>query len=185
MPEKRNITTLAHEWAAERLRAGDLAIDATCGNGHDTLFLAKSVGENGRVAAFDIQPEAIESARKRIEKSGLENVDFFLLGHEKMLSVLGEKWLGNVSAVFFNLGYLPRSDKSITTHGDTTLRALEAARKMLAHGGIISIAVYTKHLGGFEESARIRDFAEHAGAQEIRRFGAHNPETPWLVRLAF
>ncbi len=39
-------------------------IDATCGNGFDTLFLCRTAGENGHVKAFDIQEQAIERTRK-------------------------------------------------------------------------------------------------------------------------
>lgn len=37
---------------------GDIVVDATMGNGHDTQFLAELVGENGHVYAFDIQESA-------------------------------------------------------------------------------------------------------------------------------
>lgn len=38
---------------------GDTVIDATAGNGHDTVFLAQLVGRQGRVWAFDVQSSAL------------------------------------------------------------------------------------------------------------------------------
>lgn len=182
----QNITQLAHAWARESLRAGDWAIDATCGNGHDTLFLAETVGATGRVAAFDVQESAIAATRARLENAACRHVDFFQTGHENMLTALDATWHQHVAAVFFNLGYLPRSDHSITTHGETTLRALDAARELIAPNGLISLAIYTKHTGGFEESACVNSWLENVPAGvEIRRHGAHNPETPWLVQIRF
>ena len=58
-------TDLAHTILREAIRPGDTVIDATAGNGHDTVFLAEIVGSNGRVLAFDIQASAIEAARTR------------------------------------------------------------------------------------------------------------------------
>lgn len=46
------------------VREGDTVVDATCGNGHDTLALVKLVaGESarGRVYGMDIQGDALQS----------------------------------------------------------------------------------------------------------------------------
>lgn len=185
MDSQQNIVVLSHEWVRARLKLGARAIDATAGNGNDTLFLAQCVGDNGRVAAFDIQESAIEATRHRLAEAGCHNVKTFLLSHEKMADALGAEWCGATQAILFNLGYLPRSDHATTTLATTTIRALAAAATMLAPGGILSIAVYTKHPGGFEESAAVEKWLAHCGAKKILRHGHHNPATPWLAAAIF
>ncbi|MBE6400572.1 MAG: methyltransferase domain-containing protein [Verrucomicrobia bacterium] len=184
---KTNLVRFAHDFARERLktRNGFFAVDATAGNGHDTLFLAQLAGENGRVAAFDVQPEAIEATRERLQKNNAPaNVDLFLCGHENMAERLPENWRGNVHAVFFNLGYLPRSTRQIKTHAETTLRALDCAWNLLAPGGFISLAVYTRHEGGFDESARVSEWLERLRSRaEIFSLGEHNPVEPWWAGI--
>jgi len=186
---KQNLSVLAHDFARERLGENfdGLAIDATAGNGHDTLFLARLAGMRGRIAAFDVQPQAIAATRKKLEENGLgERVDLYLLGHESMAETLGEIWLGRVRAVFFNLGYLPKSDHAIKTSSATTIPALEAALSLLAPDGFISLTVYTRHAGGFEESAAVAEWLEKLrsrGNAKIFLCGKHNPVEPWWTGI--
>lgn len=184
---KINLVSRAHDFARERLSGISriFAVDATAGNGHDTAFLAELAGTKGKVAAFDVQPGAIEATRTRLAKNGLGgNVELFLCGHEKMAKTLGAEWHGNVNAVFFNLGYLPKGNHAITTLPETTLRALDAAWEMLAAGGFISLTVYTQHAGGFEESARVAGWLEKMRSRaEILTCGAHNPVEPWWAGI--
>ncbi|MCI0666795.1 MAG: methyltransferase domain-containing protein, partial [Methylococcaceae bacterium] len=70
----------AQQIIAAVLRPGDIAIDATLGNGLDTLFLARGVGPEGIVYGFDIQPEAIEITRNNLRGAGLENRTRLVLG---------------------------------------------------------------------------------------------------------
>lgn len=184
---KINLVGLAHDFARERLQGTDaiFAVDATAGNGYDTDFLAELAGERGRVAAFDVQAEAIAATRERLTKSGrISNVELFLCGHEKMADVLGSEWHGRVKAVFFNLGYLPKSSHAITTQAKTTLCALDAAWNLLAPGGFISLTVYTRHPGGFEESAQVANRLEAMRSRaEIVLCGGHNPVEPWWAGI--
>lgn len=131
---------------------GDIAIDATVGNGHDTVFLAKLVGEAGKVYGFDIQAEAIEVTKKRlIEEDLAERVALFQLGHENAETVIPLEDHGNVATAIFNLGYLPKGDKTIITKPKTTISAVEQMLKMLKVGGIVVLVVYHGHDGGAEE----------------------------------
>ena len=50
--------------------------------------------------------------------------------------------------VAFNLGYLPGGDKTVITKSETTLLGMEAATRIVAAGGVISIMVYVGHPGG-------------------------------------
>ena len=136
---------------------GDLAIDATAGNGRDVAFLAEHVGSSGMVYAFDLQKDAIEATRKLLSEKELENVELHQCGHERMDERLPLEILGQVTAVTFNLGYLPGGDKSIVTQTPTTLLALRAAIDMLRPGGLLAVVAYRGHPGGSEECDAVRD----------------------------
>ena len=148
---------LAHFFLKERVRSGDLVVDATCGNGQDTLLLAELAGEAGRVLAFDIQEPAIERTRDRLVAAGLEKrVELILAGHEQMSGFLTEP----AKVFVFNLGYLPSGGDRIKTAAASTLSALEQARNLLQPSGMILISVYTGHEGGPEEWEAVKGWCE-------------------------
>ncbi len=150
----------AHAALTQIIQSGDFVIDATVGNGHDTLFLAQCVGENGKVYGFDIQQAALDEAYCRLDDAGLsQRVSLYHVGHEAMAIVLPESLRGRVKAVMFNLGYLPRGDKQRTTEISTTLAALEQSREMLMPGAAISVLAYTGHPGGREEAEAVKAWA--------------------------
>lgn len=140
------LTQTAKLFLASCLKEGDVVVDATLGNGMDTLFLREQVGDSGKVYAFDIQPLAMERSRKRLPKQMQSNVEWILDTHAKMKDYVHEK----VQAVIFNLGYLPESDHMIKTHWGTTRIALEQALHLLLSGGLIVISAYIGHDGGEE-----------------------------------
>ncbi len=138
----------------QHLREGDVAADFTMGNGYDTLFLSKTVGEKGRVFAFDIQQTALESTKKRLTENGApENYTLICDSHHKAKEYIDCK----IKAGMFNLGYLPGGDKSVTTKRETTLEAVQAAIDLLAPDGILLIAVYPGHEEGEIEGELINE----------------------------
>lgn len=160
------LTELAHQQISPLIKAGSIAIDATVGNGFDTLFLAESVGRDGRVYGFDVQPLAIELATLILTtRKCADRCQLFEVGHESMVAHLPESSVGKVAVVMFNLGYLPHGDKSITTQPLTTLAALEQAFKFLKPGGILSILSYRGHPGGLEEFRQIQQWLNSMQAQ--------------------
>ncbi|MDG0808311.1 tRNA (mnm(5)s(2)U34)-methyltransferase [Cohnella rhizosphaerae] len=165
-----SVLTMAQRLAAERIAPGATVVDATAGGGVDTLFLARTVGPGGRVYAFDVQEAALARTKKRLleaaEADGgaalaLGEVTLLHAGHEEMAAHVPAEAHGRVGAVMFNLGYLPRgADASavagpIITKPDTTLTALDAAIRLLAPGGIATIAVYPGHEGGQDEATAV------------------------------
>lgn len=155
-----SLVARAHEALQNLIAAGDSVIDATVGNGHDTLFLARAVGEGGTVYGFDIQEAALDTAYKRLQDEGLAlRGSLYHAGHEAMALALPESVRGRIKAVMFNLGYLPGGDKARTTAINTTLAALEQAREMLTPGGAISVLAYTGHPGGREEAEAVKAWA--------------------------
>ncbi len=151
-------TELAWMTLREVIREGDLVIDATAGNGHDTVFLAEAVGDGGRVLALDVQESAIRSARKRVGDAGLEaRVGFHLTSHARMAEHAGE---GLVSAVMFNLGYQPGEDHEVTTEAGETIAALDAAAELLRPGGALSVICYPGHAAGKTEAEAVEQWME-------------------------
>lgn len=178
-------TALAHRLVQEVLRPGDGAIDATAGNGHDTVFLAERVGDAGKVLAFDVQAEAIAAARARVEAAGFTGrVEFFEASHA---SIPRHAAPGSVAAVMFNLGYFPGGDHAVITRTGETLAALEAALVVLKPGGILTVVCYPGHPGGDEESMAVTAWGEGLEAGEfdvgiVRRTDTLRP-SPFLISV--
>ncbi|MDO5301003.1 MAG: class I SAM-dependent methyltransferase [Tissierellia bacterium] len=128
-----------------------IAVDATVGNGHDTLALARKMKY---VYGFDIQREALKATQRRLEEAGLNNVNLILDSHGEMARYVPQ----GVDLVVFNLGYLPGSNKKIITRGETTVAGLEAGLGLLNRGGILTVCVYRGHPGAGEEEAMVDEF---------------------------
>ncbi len=145
----------------DRLRPGDAVVDATAGNGHDTLFLGGQVLPGGHVFAFDVQAAALDATRRRLLENGVAEANFSLFhaGHETLAEHLPEALRGGLAAVMFNLGYLPGSDKQCITRTETTLEAVARALEWLRPGGLLTVAVYPGHEGGAEEARKIAEWA--------------------------
>lgn len=163
----RPLTELAQEAVRQVLRAGELAIDATAGNGHDTHFLARQVGAEGRVITFDIQPDAIEKTRRRLADAGLTNVDLIHDDHSRMTDYVPAERRGQVGAVMMNLGYLPGGDKRITTRGESTVQAITAGLELLRIHGLMTIMAYTGHEGGADEATVVDDLLKQLSNTEF------------------
>ena len=118
-------TELAQLVLRQTIKPGDWAVDATVGNGHDTLFLAQRVGPPGRVFGFDVQAAALASAAERV--LGLDQITLFHAGHEHLAERLPAEAKGRLAAAMFNLGYLPGGSHEIVTRTQTTLAGLSQA----------------------------------------------------------
>ena len=139
------------------LNEGDRAIDATAGNGNDTLKLAKKVGTCGKVYGFDIQKIAIENTQKLLEENGIKNAELILDSHDKMDEYVTEK----VKCVLFNLGYLPGGDHSLQTKAETTTVAIEKAMELICDNGFIAIMIYHGKNSGTAEKEALMEFLKN------------------------
>lgn len=149
-------TALAQDLLRGEIHEGDIVIDATAGNGHDTVFLAGLVGKTGRVLAFDIQENAIKETRRHLEESKLDaRVALYWKSHTHMAEHADEK---SVSAIMFNLGYLPGGDHGVTTSESETIAAIAVSEKLLKSGGLLSIVCYPGHPEGASEADNVESW---------------------------
>ena len=176
-----------HQILTGRLKQGDIVVDATAGNGHDTLFLARHVLPEGQVFAFDIQQSAIDSTAKRLQENGyvLSVENLIHSGHETLSEKLPADLRGKIQAITFNLGYLPGGDKNVITQTSSTLSAIQQSLEWLAEDGLLTVVAYPGHEGGRDESLVIEQWiaALPPDAFEAQKIGFLNfrPTTPFCM----
>lgn len=170
-----------HYWL-DLVKPGDTVIDATCGNGHDTLKLCQlALAEGkGKVYAFDIQQEAIESTRSllraQLPKEVQERIELHFQSHESFPESLTAE---SVSLIVYNLGYLPGGNKNLTTNHLSTRQSLEQALPLIKSSGAISLTCYPGHPEGAQEQKILLEFA--ANLSPLEWSCCHNV---WLNRKA-
>lgn len=150
------ITEINKIYLEDIIKEGDICVDATMGNGYDTVYLAKKVGKNGKIYAFDVQEEAVKSTSKKLTKENIENVELILDGHQNMDKYVKEP----VACIVFNLGYLPRAKHQIITKADTTIEAIKKGLELLKPNGVMSIAMYIGHEGGMDEKNAVYELTK-------------------------
>jgi SAM-dependent methyltransferase len=154
-PRLRGPVPLSHLLLHRFIQPGNRVVDATCGNGKDTLLLADLVGKQGHVYAFDIQQMALTRTAERLTAQSLQQrVTLLHAGHERLLELVK----GPQQAIVFNLGWLPGAPHEITTCTPTTLAALDASLRLLAPAGILLITCYPGHCGGDNETAAVLEW---------------------------
>lgn len=157
----------ARFWAQEMIEAalheGAVAVDATMGNGHDTLWLCRQVGESGRVYAFDVQQQAVCSTAARLREAGMEQrARLFCVGHQHMAQHVNMP----ADVIMFNLGWLPGAEHGVTTLRETTLMAVEAALGLLKKDGLLTICIYPGHEEGQRELDALMAWAAQLDAKK-------------------
>ena len=148
---------------APHIVAGSTVVDFTMGNGHDTLWLSRAVGDEGHVFAFDVQQQALDNTAVLLRDEGRENCTLILDSHSNVKKYV----TGPISAGLFNLGWLPGGDKSITTLRETTLPAIRDAIDLLDHDGAILVAVYPGHEEGTAEGIAVGEMLAAYDRHEI------------------
>ncbi|MHC6180274.1 tRNA 5-(aminomethyl)-2-thiouridylate-methyltransferase MnmM [Clostridium sp. JNZ X4-2] len=158
-----NAVDLAKDICMKKLHKGDIAVDATMGNGNDTAALAELVGISGKVYAFDIQKKAVENTRKNIDERNLsKQVKLINDGHENMDRYIDEK----VKLFIFNLGYLPKGRHDVTTKAATTLKAVEKCLKLIQQNGVIILVIYYGHEQGKIEKDALEGYVKTLNQRE-------------------
>ncbi len=187
MPNQRILgtaVTLSHLFIKQTLQPGETVVDATAGNGHDTLFLAQQVGVSGRVYAFDIQETALTKTRQRLQQAGADfQTSLIQDGHQRLEHYVQ----GPVGAIMFNLGYLPGGSQELITKAETTILALQTGLKLLRPRGLISLVVYSGHPGGEEEATALEQYLQSLDQTSFSvlrmDFSNRKNNSPYLVLI--
>lgn len=148
---------LTHRFLRSTLAPGGLYLDATCGNGHDTLFLCSVAGENGRVIGLDIQPQAAANTNALLAANGMAAIGRAeCCDHRELLRFAPP---GSADCVMFNFGWLPGAAHDVHSTADSTLPALQAGLDALKPGGVLAAVLYSgKVIGNTEKKAAAEFF---------------------------
>lgn len=140
------VLTFSKKLLKEKIDKNSIVVDATAGNGNDTLFLTKTSAK--KIFAFDIQKKAIENTKKLLTDNNIKsNYELILDSHINFDNYIKDE----ITAVIFNLGYLPKGDHNITTMAETSLATVIKFLNQLQQKGIIVIVVYWGHDEGKKE----------------------------------
>lgn len=155
---KYQITEFCHRFLSEYIDDGSCCVDATCGNGYDTVFLCKAVGNLGKVYAFDIQEPAVRNTRSRLEKEGVaQRAVIIREGHENMACFVPAE---TADVIMFNFGYLPGGSHAAATRPETSLAAVRSGLSLLKPGGVMSLCIYSGGDTGYEEKEVLLSFLQ-------------------------
>lgn len=149
-----NTVTISKKYIEQYLKEGQIALDATVGNGNDTIIMADKVGSQGKVYGFDIQKIAINNTEKVLKRNNLlERVKLIEDSHENINKYIFEK----LDFIIYNLGYLPNGDKNIITKVDSTVKSIKHSLDLLNNNGLLLINSYVGHEGGLDENLEIEN----------------------------
>ena len=168
---------LAQTLWSQVIKKGEIVIDATCGKGNDSLVLSRlALQENsGILYCIDVQERAIEETRDRLTDTYgsqyvSERIQLIHASHETFPPLIVPN---SISAIVYNLGYLPGSHEEgktrLTTARESTIRSFTNALPLLKIGGILSATAYRGHSEGVTET------------EACERFFAALDQTKWRV----
>lgn len=176
-----NLTQKAKDILSDFLKSinAPILIDATCGNGFDTLFLAQNAKSEGKVFAFDIQKSAILQTSKLLKENNLlDKVDIFEISHAHLKEKIPSEFFGKINVAMFNLGWLPKSDKTVITKPESTIKALQELSEIIDKANLISLLAYPAHDGGKSELDCVSEYLAKYSPQIFR--DEANPKSPVL-----
>lgn len=136
----------AHSIWKKHITPKSYVIDATCGNGHDSLFILQQKPKH--LFCIDIQETALKNTQARVSCFK----DFSLHHHCHSSFPMGAE---SIDLIVYNLGYLPGGDKELTTQTETTLASIDNGLKLLNISGLMSITLYPGHAEGEREEKRV------------------------------
>lgn len=183
--KQSQITYWCHEIIRSQAPKGGFYIDATMGNGNDTLLLCELAGKEGSVLAFDIQEKALNTTKELLASHGyIERAQLVRDGHEHMDQYAKPR---SADVICFNFGYLPGGDHAIATTPDTSLTAISKGLDILKSNGMMSLCIYSGGDTGFEEKERILRYLKELPAKEYTVIAneyynrGNNPPMPVFV----
>lgn len=181
------ITEIGHALIPPFVQPGDPLVDATCGKGKDTLYLAGLTGPKGLVYAFDIQEKAIEETKKALQlhEGSVAPVRFILDDHCRI-----DRYVDSPpSVILFNLGYLPGGDHHVTTKAKTTMEAVHKSILLLKKGGLLLLTLYPGHSEGKREADSLERYISRLPSRDFRfmkiafRENEESPLSPYILAV--
>lgn len=159
-----SVIEAARRLIRERLREASCIVDATAGNGYDTLYFALHSPANVKIYAFDIQQGALDATREKLKQASLEHkVELILSSHAKLRDFIAEE----IDLAIFNLGYLPGGDHTVTTLAESTVEALAQTVERLRINGLIAVIAYPGHEAGACETQRLEEYLSALPARQF------------------
>ena len=175
---ERSILTKVKEICEEYIKDTDYVIDMTIGNGFDTLTLC-NITSKGMVFGFDIQKDAINNTNNLLKSNNLDNYKLFLESHEN-INIKLKDYQNKIKLILFNLGYLPKGDKTIMTNHQSTLKALINSFNMLKDDGLILIVFYP-HEEGKMEAKTVKNYLQKENINYTEYHNTNNINAPYLL----
>lgn len=164
-----------------------IAIDATCGNGNDSLYLAKELltETSGMLWCIDIQETAIINTREKMMANLSPSITDKRIHyvHDSHENFPKEIIPDTVLFINYNLGYLPgvpRTDEEalVTTTTYITTKSIRSALLLLKRGGLLSVIAYPKNEGGGEEMEAVSTIFTELDSLEWRVYNYHSLNKP-------
>jgi 16S rRNA C1402 N4-methylase RsmH len=88
-----SVSDLSHIFIENLTDGSGIYVDATAGNGHDTLFIAKILKEDGYLYSFDISDKAVENTKKLLKENNIQsgNIKIINDSHENTDKYISDK----------------------------------------------------------------------------------------------
>lgn len=176
-----SVVETTHQLIKPLISKKDVVVDATMGQGYDTVFLAQHAKH---VYSFDIQAIALEKTKKRCADLGLKNITLIHDSHEHIFN-----YIDDFKLIMFNLGYLPSGNKAITTDEKTTLAILKACINTLKKDRYIVMTLYPGHEAGLIEANQVTAYLETLDPKYYKvlrldmPFGNNLPPFSYIIKL--
>lgn len=179
MPKKRSALTMAHETIAQFVKPGAFCIDATAGRGNDTLYLATLSGHSGKVIAFDIQQEAVDSTNALLAAHGFSgSAKAVLCSHTEMGRYASAE---TVDCITFNFGWLPGADHSVFTKAQSSVQAVQQGLALLKQDGLMTLCIYYGRDNGLSERDALLEYVRGIDSKQytvIEHHFSNRPNNP-------
>lgn len=146
-----NHLKMVHLLMEQTIRPDDHVLDMTLGNGHDMKKLLSCLEDGAKLTGYDISESALTTCRSIAEQYPEITADLRLDSHEHCENVDPFRF------AVYNLGYLPGSDKKVTTRAASTIASLKTLLPKLLPDGMICVTAYRTH-DGAEEANALRDW---------------------------
>ena len=175
-----NPVKLSHYLIENRVENNIRACDMTAGNGNDSKFILDK--KNPKILyAFDIQKLSQERCEKLIGQR--DNFKFILDDHKNIEKYIEEK----IDLFIYNLRFLPKGDKSITTNYKSVIQSLKSCLNLLNENGLILITFYPGHDEGKNEEKYVGEFLKNLDQKtfQVIKYNFYNQinNPPFLISI--